>query len=106
MGIFDFFSKKEKSVINQEPSIQLAMPMFENNDRYDVQKVINILQTVWDLEVISFDGDNDSAVLTIEGKKVAIAYMPFPIPFENIEEIAYMSYNWLTLLEDIKNFTK
>ena len=98
MGLFSFF-KKEKT----ENNILLAMPMFNNNERYNINDVIENLKTFWGLMITDFTGDDNSAVFKIEGEMVALAYMPAPIPWEDIQGSAQYAYNWQTAAQDLEN---
>lgn len=105
MGLFDIFKKKEQPKDNQESKILLAMPMFVNGDRYELNAVVDKLKNYWGLNVASIDGNDDTAIVTINGENVAIAFMGVPIPMGDIESTAQYAYNWTTVLDDIKNFT-
>ena len=105
MGLFDIFKKKEQPKENQESKIILAMPMFVNGDRYELNAIIDNLKNYWSLNVTGVEGDNESAILTIDDEKVAIAFMPVPIPMGDIEGTAQYAYNWTTVLDDLKDFT-
>lgn len=103
MGIFSFF-KKEKTILEKNKnSILLAMPMFNNSERYNINTVIENLKTFWNLTISDFTGDDNSAVFKIDGEMVALAYMPAPIPSEDIQGTAQYAYNWQTAAEDLKN---
>lgn len=96
MGLFNFFKKKKQDDVvsnktedKESSKILLAMPLFKNNETYEINKVIEHLKTYWGLSVDGSDDiNNESAVFYINGQMVAIAYMPVPIPMEDIEEIA------------------
>lgn len=105
MGLFNLFKKKEQPIQKQENKILLAMPMFGDGNRYDINKIKDYLKDYWNLTVTSIDGDNDTAILDIEGEKVAIAYMAVSIPSNDIEETARYAYNWPTILNDVKDST-
>jgi hypothetical protein len=105
MGLFDIFKKKEQPKENQESKIILAMPMFVNGDRYELNAIIDNLKNYWGLNVTGVEGDKESAILTIDNEKVAIAFMPMPIPMGDIEGTAQYAYNWTTVLDDLKDFT-
>lgn len=105
MGLFDIFKKKEQPKENQENKIILAMPMFVNGDRYELNAIIDNLKNYWNLNITDVEGDNESAILTIDDEKVAIAFMPVPIPIGDIEGTAQYAYNWTTVLDDLKDFT-
>src|SRR5690606_9513425 len=83
----------------------LAMPMFINGDRYELNAIIDNLKNYWNLNVTDIVGDNESAILTINDENVAIAFMPVPIPMDDIEGTAQYAYNWTTVLDDLKGFT-
>lgn len=103
MGLFNFFKKEKTNLEKTENSILLAMPMFNNNERYDINAVIENLKTFWKLTITDFTGDDNSAVFKIEGEMVALAYMPAPIPWEDIQGTAEYAYNWETVTEDLEN---
>lgn len=84
----------------------LAMPMFNNNEAYDIAKVIDHLKSYWGLHVEQTDDvDNKTAVFYIQGHMVAVAYMPVGVPMEDIEEVARYNYYWPTAINDLKNHT-
>ena len=115
MGLFDFFKKKKDIEVvtsnDDNPTdspnqVILAMPMFNNNESYDIHKVVDHLKTFWGFSVDDAgDVDNETAVFNVDGQMVAIAYMPGPIPIEEIEEVAPYNYYWKTAVEDLKNHT-
>lgn len=105
MGIFDIFKKKEQPKEKQESNILLSMPMFVNGDRYELKAIFDNLKNYWSLNITNVEGDNESAILTIDGEKIAIAFMPVPIPMGDIEGTAQYAYNWTSVLEDLKDFT-
>lgn len=103
MGLFNFFKKEKTNLGKTENSILLAMPMYNNNERYDTNAVIENLKTFWGLTISDFTGDDNSAVFKIQGEMVALAYMPAPIPWEDIQGTAQYAYNWQTATEDLEN---
>ncbi|PIF33443.1 uncharacterized protein DUF4261 [Flavobacterium sp. 9] len=103
MGLFSFFKKEKTNLEKNENSILLAMPMFNNGERYNINDVIEKLKTFWNLTISDFTGDDNSAIFKIDGEMVALAYMPAPIPSEDIEGTAQYAYNWQTAAEDLKN---
>jgi hypothetical protein len=105
MGLFDIFKKREQSNESSATKILLAMPMFTNGDRYDLSLILNSLKNDWNLDVSSTDDNNDTAVLTIDGEMVAIAFMPVPIPWGDIEGTAQYAYTWQTAQEELKDHT-
>ena len=105
MGLFDFLKKKETQQDNGSSKILLAMPMFKNNDAYELKKVTDHLENFWGVTVSNVNGDNGNAVFDINGEMVALAYMPVPIPSGDIQGTAQYAYNWMTAVEDLKDHT-
>ncbi|KUF44338.1 hypothetical protein AS361_02830 [Myroides marinus] len=106
MGLFDFFRKKEKPQESTvESKLLLSMPMFKNGDRYSIEQVIAHLKKQWGMKVDGDDYSDDTAILTIEGSMVAIAYMSAAIPREDIEATAKYTYSWSTAMEDLEGMT-
>lgn len=103
MGLFNFFKKEKINLEKTESSILLSMPMFNNNERYDINGVIENLKTFWGLTISDFTGDDNSAAFKIEEEMVAMAYINAPIPWEDIQKTAEYTYNWQTATEDLKN---
>ena len=109
---FNFFKKKDKKE-KPEPEndeqggkLLLAMPLFNNNESYDIKKVIEHLKSSWGLNISEIgDINSETAVFNINGQMVAIAAMPAPIPKEELEEVAPYNYSWQTALDDLKNHT-
>jgi hypothetical protein len=105
MSLFSFFKKKPKAQSPPETNILLAMPMFNNGDGYDVDKVIADLASQWNLTATDIEGDQDVTTFGINGETVAIAYMPVPIPWADIEGTAQYAYNWTKAAEELKEHT-
>lgn len=115
MGLFDFFKKKNNKEIqtNQSDSntdnngdkILLAMPIFINNQGYDLNKVIDHLKTFWNLSVDELSGDNATAVFDLDGQPVAIGNMPIPVPEEELDAIIDYAYLWKDAREILKHQT-
>ncbi len=103
MGLFDFFKKKEQPKEDMRSNILLAMPLFINGDRYELNSVIKNLENYWNLNVAAVKGDNESAVMTINEETVALVFISAPIPANDIESTAQYSYNWITALDDLKD---
>lgn len=103
MGLFDIFKKKETSpAAQQESKSLLAMPMFNNGEQYSLNSVLENLRNFWGLTVADLHGDDTTAVFSINGEMVAIAYMPAQIPWGDIEGTAQYAYNWQTAIQDLK----
>lgn len=102
MGLFNLFKKKEKEETKEENNVLLAMPLFTDRNRYDLKLIINSLTTDWNLAVSNIEGDDDTAVLTIDGELVAIAFLDAPIPWEELETAASYAYNWHNAMDDLR----
>ncbi len=104
MGLFNFFKKKKKDSEQESTptnSILLAMPLFKNEEAYDIDKIIEHLKSFWQLNVSEAnDINNETAVFNIDDQMVAIAMMPAPVPWEELESVAPYNYSWPTSLED------
>jgi hypothetical protein len=119
MGLFDFF-KRKKSTDNEvqstseptenntetESNLLLAMPIFKNNERYDIHKVVEHLQSYWGLKVSGMNDDcEDTAVFDVDDQSVAVALMPGSIPLDELEDSAKYAYFWQNALEEVKDHT-
>jgi hypothetical protein len=105
MGLFDFFKKKEEPKAQPQNLPLLAMPLFTQGNQYSLQAVAEHLKTHWGLTITSTEGNDDTAVLVIEGEMVMMAYLPGPIPQSDIEGAARYAYNWPTVLQELEDFT-
>lgn len=103
MGFFNFFKKNQAPMPAEENKMLLAMPMFTNGNRYELAKIISHLENYWNLNVVNDDGDDDTAILSIDGERVAIAYMPASIPYEDLENTAKYAYNWKHATDELKH---
>lgn len=103
MALFDIFEKKQTIADNEEGKTLMAMPMFNNGNRYDLNTVIEHLTTFWDLDITDILGDNTTAVFNINGERVALAYMPVPFPWSDIKHAAQYAYNWITAEKDLES---
>jgi len=100
MGLFNLFKKKEEA--QEKNNILLAMPLFTGGNRYDLKLIINSLTTDWNLAVSNIEGNDETAVLKIDGEVVAIAFLDVPIPWEDLETAANYAYNWSNAMDDIR----
>lgn len=103
MGLLDLFKKKEETPKNN--SVLLSMPMFNDDDSYNIDEIILDLREFWGVEVTDFTNDNDTATFNINGQLAVIAKMPAPIPQEDIESTANYTYLWNNVLEECSNHT-
>ncbi len=106
MGLFDFLKKKETEEVNETAEnsggILLAMPLFTNGNRHNIDAVVNELKTNWELNVSSEAATDDSAILMVNGMMVAVAFMPATIPGDDLENAAQYAYNWENAVEEMK----
>ncbi|MDP5200141.1 DUF4261 domain-containing protein [Flavobacterium sp. DG2-3] len=105
MGLFDFLKKKETSEPKNEKGALLAMPLFINNESYNIDSVIQNLKNLWGLSIINFSGDNNSAVFTVNNELVTIFFVPGQIPGDEVSTTIKYAYNWHKAEEDLKNYT-
>lgn len=103
MGIFDFLKKKEQNIHQKKHNTLLAMPMFNNEETYKIDEVINDLKKFWKLTVSETPRDDEAAVFYIDGEEVAIGYIATQIPWGDIEGTAQYTYTWPTALDDLAN---
>ncbi|BAU55046.1 DUF4261 domain-containing protein [Mucilaginibacter gotjawali] len=104
MGLFDLF-KKEQNKAKPESNTLLAMPMFNDGDLCEIDKIKDNLKTFWNFEITDYSGDKNVAVFKLNGESVAIANMDVPIPWGDIEGTAQYAYNWPNVLESLKDHT-
>lgn len=102
MGLLDIFKKTPSNKDSSQNQVILAMPMFNNGDKYELSAIIENLKTFWDLNVTEVTGDDHSAAFKIDGEMVAITFMPVQIPWDDIKGTAQYAYNWTTAEEDLK----
>ncbi|MBK7220751.1 MAG: DUF4261 domain-containing protein [Saprospiraceae bacterium] len=105
MGLFDLFKKKEVVADNKQSEVLLAMPLFTQGNRYQLNAVLDDLKNHWSLNVSFVQGDDDSAVFAMDGENIALAFMSVPIPGDEVAGCAQLAYNWKTAMEDLKEFS-
>lgn len=105
MGLRDIFKKKQQAEQTAENAILLAMPLFTNGDRYHLTDVLEHLKSHWGLAISNTEGNDDTAIITVDGESAAIAFMPVPIPSGDIDGTLPYAYNWPTAKEDLTHFT-
>jgi hypothetical protein len=89
----------------KQGNVLLAMPLFKDNNSYQLNKIIDSLETFWDLDITDIAGDSDAAVFNVEGEEIALMNMPIPIPEGDIEGTAKYAYNWPSALQDLEGYT-
>ncbi len=78
------------------------MILLRDDNPVNIDSFIEDFRNFYGDEIQEPTGDSISFVFTIKGERVAIAYMPIPIPPGDIEGTAQYAYNWQTALEDTK----
>ena len=100
MGIFDFLKGKKKESKETEDKILLAMPLFAEGKSYDLDAVLKRLEEHWQQKVTDKSGDGGSAVFSVNGYMVAMAFMPVAVPGGDIEGTLPYTYIWTTAKEE------
>jgi hypothetical protein len=103
MGLFDIFKKKEHPEETKKTNILLAMPMFNNSETFELNKVTDYLKRNWNTTISDVNGESGTVTFSIQGETVALATMPVQIPWGDIEGTAQYSYNWMTANKDLEN---
>jgi hypothetical protein len=103
MGLFDFFKKKEQPEETKKSNILLAMPMFNNGETFELNKVSDYLKSNWNTTISDVNGESGTVTFSIQGETIALATMPVQIPWGDIEGTAQYSYNWMTANKDLEN---
>ena len=93
MGIF---SKKnrENNKVSEEKKLVLSMPLFKGEEGYSLDAIVDDLKNYWKLDVKDVDGNDEVATFNIDGELVALAFMPAPVPSEELESLCQFSYMW------------
>lgn len=103
MGLFDFLKKKKQPKEAKKGNILLAMPMFNNGETFELNKVAAYLKNHWNASISAVNGESGTVTFSIQGETIALATMPVPIPWGDIEGTAQYSYNWMTANKDLEN---
>lgn len=103
MGLFDFFKKKEQPKETKKSNILLAMPMFNNGETFELEKVTDYLKNNWNTSISDVNGEGRIVTFSIQGETIALATMPTQIPWDDIEGTAQYAYNWVSASQDLKN---
>lgn len=96
-----FFRSKKK--VTAKSNIVLGMIMLRDSSPFHAGLLLDDLEKTCPYKVGKPSGDGAAAAFTIDGEMVAIALMPVPIPNGDIEGTAQYAYNWLNVLEDVKD---
>ena len=102
MRLFDKFKKKENT---KENPLLLSMPMFNSDEAFSLDDIINDLKTYWGLDIADRTGDNEVSTFIINNETVAIGLMPAPIPESELKPICEYSYLWKNVSEEVKKHT-
>jgi len=67
MGIFDFLKKKEQPEETKKRCVLLPMPMFNNSETFEGNKLTDYLKKNWNISISDINGDNSFDVFSIQG---------------------------------------
>lgn len=98
-----FFKKKEKTEQPSKSNVLLAMPMFNNGETFDLEKVIAYLLSDWGIEATEIDGSSGTVSFSVQGEMVVLATVAAQIPWGDIQGAAQYAYNWPTATADLEN---
>lgn len=93
MGIFSK-KNKENNKVSEEKKLVLSMPLFRGEEGYSLDAIVDDLKNYWKLDVKDLDGNDEVATFSIDGELVALAFMPAPVPSEELESLCQFSYMW------------
>lgn len=102
MGFFDLFKKRSNEEKGKK-QVLLAMPMFNNFETFDLNKLVEHLKNEWRLEITNLNGGNGTASFQLDGELIVMGTVSHQIPWEDIQTTASVSYNWDTAEKDLKN---
>lgn len=100
MGLFKKKAKKEET---PKSNLLLAMPMFNNGETFDTDKVIEYLLSDWGIEATDINGSSGTVSFSVQGEMVILATVSAHIPWGDIEGAAKYAYNWSTAMADLEN---
>jgi hypothetical protein len=78
------------------------MPMFNNTESFDFDKITERLSSYWRANVKIIE-KGDSCSMEIDGETVMLSQMPAQIPFDDILGLAQYAYNWKNAAEELKD---
>lgn len=120
MGIFDMFRKKKKEPVQQEnrhrtdvevqatntpeavvdpanntpePASMLLGFALLNSTEYDAEQLVRTMQTDWGIQVDGLEADMNM-VFELGDMNIAVAYMPGPIPNQEVESNCKYNVLW------------
>lgn len=101
MTPFNVFKKQEQYM--SQSRIIIGMIMLNDNTVINVKNFHKNFKSQFDNSISHLSGDNASFVFKIDNELAAVAHIPVPIPYRDIEGTAKYSYNWKTAVEDLKD---
>ncbi len=94
MGFLDLFKKTPATPLAEPKTNILGMVLLNSAEKPDFIKIKATLHDRWQLDAEGAEPDKDADVLTIDGYMVAIAYVPFRIPGDEVARAAAYNYFW------------
>jgi len=96
------FWKKKRADETQDSKIILGMVMLRDDKTFAIEAFIEDFNSYYGGNIQEPIDNSASFVFTVDKETVAVAHMPIPIPFGDIEGTAQYAYNWQTALEDTR----
>lgn len=116
MGLFDIFKKtgKQAPQSNVEPldgesqknDTILAMVMYNNNEGYNLNELVQNLKNTWGIVATNVEGSNGVEGFFVDGEYIAFMHMDVQIPWNDIEFTAKYAYNWPKAVQDLENHNR
>lgn len=103
MGFFDLFKKSDQAEETKKSKILLAMPMFNNGESFEFEKVSDYLKNHWGISISDINGNDETIAFSIKGETIVLAKMPVQIPWGDIQGTAQYTFNWMTAEKDLAN---
>ena len=95
------FLKNEKLDSNQS-KIVLGMIMVKQDHSFDSERFKDDFKENFDYTIKDASFENSVITFKVDGNLVAIAQMPVPIPYGDIETVAAYAYNWNDAARDLQ----
>lgn len=99
VSLFSFFKKSEKKQPESNTSI-LGMILLEEPNSFNMEGMINELETAWNLKITSKETGEETSVLNIDGYNIAIVNIPATIPGDEVTTTAEYNYLWQNGVEE------
>ncbi|MEN7547933.1 DUF4261 domain-containing protein [Rapidithrix thailandica] len=84
--------------------VVIGMVLLEDTMGFDSQKLVRALQEDWQLEVQSFEQDENALVVALEEHNLVFGHIPSKVSTEEIELCAEIAYFWENVQEDIERY--